>query len=52
MEKVDALAEAMQGAVQEVLGADKKLTVVYHDNALDRIANGGKTIATSMAKKD
>lgn len=52
VEKVDALAEAMQGAVQEVLGADKKLTVVYHDNALDRIAIGGKTIATSMAKKD
>lgn len=52
VEKVDALAEAMQGAVQEVLGAEKKLTVVYHDNALDRIAIGGKTIATNMAKKD
>lgn len=47
-EKVNALAEAMQGAVQEVLGEDKKLTLVFHDNALDRIAIGGKTIATSM----
>lgn len=52
VEKVDALAEAMQGAVQEILGAEKKLTLVYHDNALDRIAQGGMTIATRMAKKD
>ena len=46
-----ALAESMQAAVQEVLGEDKKLTLVFHDNGLDRIAIGGVTIATKMQKK-
>lgn len=41
----------MQAAVQEVLGEDKKLTLVFHDNGLDRIAIGGVTIATKMQKK-
>ena len=50
-EKVNALAESMQAAVQEVLGEDKKLTLVFHDNGLDRIAIGGVTIATKMQKK-
>ena len=50
-EQVNSLAEHMLGAVKEVLGEDKNLTVVFHDNGLDRIAIGGKTIATSMAKK-
>ena len=47
----NALAESMQAAVQEVLGEDKKLTLVFHDNGLDRIAIGGVTIATKMQKK-
>lgn len=38
-EKVNALAESMQAAVQEVLGEDKKLTLVFHDNGLDRICH-------------
>ena len=42
-EKVNALAESMQAAVQE--------TLVFHDNGLDRIAIGGVTIATKMQKK-
>lgn len=50
-EKVNALAESMQAAVQEVLGEDKKLSLVFHDNGLDRIAIGGVTIATKMQKK-
>ncbi len=50
-EKVNALSENMLGAVKEVLGEDKNLTVVFHDNGLDRIAIGGKTIATAMAAK-
>lgn len=49
-EKVNALAEGMQKAVQEVLGEDKQLTLVFHDNGLDRIAIGGVTIATKMKK--
>lgn len=49
-EKVNALAEGMMGAVKEVLGEDKNFTLVYHDNALDRIAIGGVTIATKMKK--
>lgn len=49
-EKVNALAEGMQAAVHEVLGDSHKFTLVYHDNALDRIAIGGKTIATAMKK--
>ena len=43
-EKVNALAESMQAAVQEVLGEDKKLTLVFHDNGLDRIAIGGVSV--------
>lgn len=49
-EKVNALAEGMQKVVQEVLGEEKQLTLVFHDNGLDRIAIGGKTIATAMKK--
>ena len=49
-EKVNTLAENMMGAVQEVLGQERNFTLVYHDNALDRIAIGGKTIATAMKK--
>ncbi len=49
-EKVNALAEGMQKVVQEVLGAEKQLTLVFHDNGLDRIAIGGVTIATKMKK--
>ena len=37
-------------AVREVLGEDKDLTLVFHDNGLDRIAIGGVTIATKMKK--
>ena len=40
-EKVNALAEGMRAAVREVLGEDKDLTLVFHDNALDRLAIGG-----------
>ena len=36
--------------VREVLGEDKDLTLVFHDNGLDRIAIGGVTIATKMKK--
>ena len=49
-EKVNALAEGMRAAVREVLGEDKDLTLVFHDNALDRLAIGGVTIATKMKK--
>ncbi len=35
----------------EVLGEDKDLTLVFHDNALDRLAIGGVTIATKMKEK-
>ena len=47
----ETLYENGQPAVQEVLGEDKKLTLVFHDNGLDRIAIGGVTIATKMQKK-
>lgn len=50
-EKVNTLAENMLGAVKETLGEDKNLTVVFHDNGIDRIAIGGKTIATAIAQK-
>ena len=40
----------MRAAVREVLGEDKDLTLVFHDNALDRLAIGGVTIATKMKK--
>ena len=50
-EKVNALGTEMMKAAQEVLGADHGFTLVYHDNALDRIAMGGKTIATSIREK-
>ena len=43
-------AEGMRAAVREVLGEDKDLTLVFHDNGLDRIAIGGVTIATKMKK--
>ena len=49
-EKVNAIAEGMRAAVREVLGEDKDLTLVFHDNGLDRIAIGGVTIATKMKK--
>ena len=49
-EKGNALAEGMRAAVREVLGEDKDLTLVFHDNALDRLAIGGVTIATKMKK--
>lgn len=49
-EKVNALAEGMRAAVREVLGEDKDLTLVFHDNALDRLAIGGVTIATKRKK--
>ena len=49
-EKVNALAEGMRAAVREVLGEDKDLTLVFHDNALDRLAIGGVTSATKMKK--
>lgn len=49
-EKVNSLAAAMMEAVQEVLGKEHNFTLVYHDNALDRIAIGGVTIATKMKK--
>ena len=49
-EKVNAIAEGMRAAVREVLGEDKELTLVFHDNALDRLAIGGVTIATKMKK--
>ena len=49
-EKVNAIAEGMRAAVREVLGEDKELTLVFHDNGLDRIAIGGVTIATKMKK--
>ena len=48
--KVNAIAEGMRAAVREVLGEDKDLTLVFHDNGLDRIAIGGVTIATKMKK--
>lgn len=41
-EKVNAIAEGMRAAVREVLGEDKDLTLVFHDNGLDRIAIGGR----------
>ena len=31
-EKVNAIAEGMRAAVREVLGEDKDLTLVFHDN--------------------
>ena len=37
-------------SVQEVLGKEHNFTLVYHDNALDRIAIGGVTIATKLKK--
>ena len=49
-ENGNALAEGMRAAVREVLGEDKDLTLVFHDNALDRLAIGGVTIATKMKK--
>lgn len=49
-EKVDAIAEKMLEGVKEVLGEDKNLTLIYHNNDLDRIAIGGKTLATKMKK--
>lgn len=49
-EKVNALAENMLGAVKEVLGEEKQLTLVFHDNGLDRIAIDGVTIATKLKK--
>ena len=49
-EKVNAIAEGMRAAVREVLGEEKELTLVFHDNGLDRIAIGGVTIATKMKK--
>ena len=49
-EKVNAIAEGMRAAVREVLGEDKDLTLVFHDNGLDRIAIGGVSIATKMKK--
>ena len=49
-EKVNAIAEGMRAAVREVLGEDKDLTLVFHDNGLDHIAIGGVTIATKMKK--
>ena len=49
-EKVNAIAEGMRAAVREVLGEDKDLTLVFHDNGLDRIAIGGVTIATKIKK--
>jgi hypothetical protein len=50
-EKVNALAENIRPAVRAVLGEDKNLTLVFHDNAIDRLAIGTKTIATSVAEK-
>lgn len=48
--RCNAIAEGMRAAVREVLGEDKDLTLVFHDNGLDRIAIGGVTIATKMKK--
>lgn len=49
-EKVNAIAAGMRAAVREVLGEDKELTLVFHDNGLDRIAIGGVTLATKLKK--
>lgn len=48
--EVNAIARACARRCGEVLGEDKDLTLVFHDNGLDRIAIGGVTIATKMKK--
>lgn len=49
-EKVEAIAAAMLDAVKESLGEDKKLTLVFHSNDLDRIAINGKLISSTLKK--
>lgn len=49
-EKIEILAGALLEVVQSVLGADKKLTLVFHANDLDHIAINGKLISSNLKK--